>query len=96
MTAGQYEAHRAHRKLYHELLEWGASPQSINQQELEMFLGCVYEGLIGARAIRAAHHEAYLAWALSELRDHIGAFNSLLGAPGAWGSTASGLSGKKQ
>jgi gamma-glutamylcyclotransferase (GGCT)/AIG2-like uncharacterized protein YtfP len=78
MTAGQYEAHRSHRKLYHELLEWGAAPEPISPQELEAFLGCVYDGLAGARAIRATHHEAYLAWALSELRDTIGAFNALL------------------
>ncbi|MCJ7543567.1 MAG: gamma-glutamylcyclotransferase [Phycisphaerae bacterium] len=78
MTASQYETHRRHRKLYHDLLDWGASPTAISQQELETFLGCVYEGLAGARAIRAARHEAYLAWALSELRDTIGAFNALL------------------
>ena len=79
MSAAQYASHRKHRKLYHDLVEWGASPTAISQQELETFLGCVYDGLTGARSIRAAHHEAYLAWALSELRDTIGRFNGLLG-----------------
>lgn len=80
MTAAQYETSRRHRKLYHELLDWGASPAAISQQELETFLGCVYDGLARARSIRTGHHEAYLAWALSELRDQIGAFNVLVTA----------------
>jgi gamma-glutamylcyclotransferase (GGCT)/AIG2-like uncharacterized protein YtfP len=82
MTAAQYETRRKHRKLYHELVEWGARPTPISQQDLETFLGCVYDGLKAARSIRTSHHEAYVAWALSELRDKVDEFNKLLGARG--------------
>ena len=81
MTAAQYEAHRQHRKLYHDLLDWGGSPTAVRQEELEAFLGYVYDGLTRAGPIHAGHHEAYLAWALSELRDTVKAFNAMLAAP---------------
>ncbi|MGA2265040.1 MAG: gamma-glutamylcyclotransferase family protein [Phycisphaerae bacterium] len=80
MTAAQYAAHRKHRKLFHELVEWGAKPTPIAPEELETFLGHVYDGLNAVRAIRTSHLEAYVSWALSDLRERIGAFNALVRA----------------
>lgn len=80
MTGAQYQAHRGHRKLYHELVDWGACPTAISPQEVEGFLGYVYEGLAGVPSVGDRHYEAYLAWAMSELRDQIGAFNAMVGA----------------
>ncbi len=78
MTAAQYETSRRHRKLYHELIDWGARPTPISQQDLENFLGHVYDGLSDARSNHTIRHDAYIAWALSELRVMIGQFNETL------------------
>ena len=75
LTPAQYAASPEHRKRFEELLAWGAQPRPLTASEMEVFLRRVYDGLMSERRGRPAHSEAYIAWALSELRDMLKAFN---------------------
>ncbi|MFA6133220.1 MAG: gamma-glutamylcyclotransferase family protein [Phycisphaerae bacterium] len=77
LTASQYEASARHRKLYHELMEWGSRPRPIAAGEVETFLGYVYDGLMVAQAGRGELSKAYIAWSLSQLRDMLRTFNQM-------------------
>jgi gamma-glutamylcyclotransferase (GGCT)/AIG2-like uncharacterized protein YtfP len=83
MTATQYLASRRHRGLYHDLIDWGGRPRPIGHREMETFLGYVYDGLMLARAGRAQFNQAYIAWALSQLRDMLREFNAMVEPPAA-------------
>jgi len=82
MTRQQYERSRKHRRLFEALVAWGAKPTPLSAGEVEEFLGTVYEGLQRERRGKRAHDEAYIAWALSELRDMLGDFNRRLAEAG--------------
>jgi hypothetical protein len=75
LTADQYESDPKHRRLFNELVAWGAQPQPIPQDEIEMFLRSVYDGLMTERRGKPAHGEAYIAWATDQLRYMLRGFN---------------------
>jgi gamma-glutamylcyclotransferase (GGCT)/AIG2-like uncharacterized protein YtfP len=70
-----------HRELFEALLEWAAHPTGLSEPEIEEFLSPVYEGLMAEKRDRPAHSGAYIAWAISHLRESLRAFNEVL-APG--------------
>ena len=78
LTARQYTQLPAHRRLFERLLEWGVRPTPIAETEAETFLTAVHKGLMTEKRGRPAHSEAYIAWAVSELRRQLRQFNRQL------------------
>jgi len=81
MTGEQYRTKPKHKERFEELLAWGASAGSIPRDEMESFLGAVYEGLMTERRAGPAHSEAYIAWSMDQLRSMLRAFNALARRP---------------
>jgi hypothetical protein len=77
-TPMQYKTSQKHRDYLESLLEWGAEPTPLAPEEREVFLAGVYEGLMVERRGKPAHSEAYIAWAMSELRQALEGFNRML------------------
>ena len=80
LTSANYESNPRHREMFERLLAWGSRPDAISRPDRDEFLQTVCEGLSGERRGRPAHKEAYIAWALHELRKMLENFNSLLKA----------------
>jgi len=78
LTAEQYASSRKHRKLFTELLEWGANPQPIPKEQIRAFCEHISDGLMTERRGKPAHSKAYIAWSLSRLRAMLRQFNALL------------------
>ena len=78
LTVKQHDSNQVCRKRFHKLLEWGADPQPLSDEEVESFLGPVYRGLITERRGKPAHSEAYIAWAINQIREILRNFNCLL------------------
>ena len=88
LTAGQYQQSRKHRELFDELVAWGANAAPLSQPEIAEFILHVQDGLLSEYRGRPAHGEAYIAWALGELRAMLRRFNALVHrekTPGAAG-----------
>ena len=94
MTTAQYQRGSRSRALYHELMEWGNSPESLSQVEIDSFLSAVDEGLATERFGKPIHSGQYVAWAIEQLRSMLKAFNMLVNrkkrenAPGALAAEA--------
>jgi len=78
LTPTQYEQSPAHRRRFEQLIEWGANPQPISEKDIEKVLGYIHEGLMTERRSKPAHSEAYIAWAISEIRTMLTDFNRML------------------
>jgi hypothetical protein len=78
LTVKQHHNDPACRKRFHKLLDWGAAPQPLSDNEIESFLAPVYRGLITERRGKPAHSEAYIAWAVNQVREMLHKFNDLL------------------
>ncbi len=78
VTPTQYEKSAKHREAFEELVRWGNRPTPLSKEEREVFLGAVYEGLLTEKRGKPAHSEAYLAWAMEELREAMGKFNDFI------------------
>jgi gamma-glutamylcyclotransferase (GGCT)/AIG2-like uncharacterized protein YtfP len=78
LTPDQYDKSAKHREALDELLRWGRRPTPLSKEEREVFLGSVYEGLITEKRGKPAHSEAYIAWAMEELREAMEKFNQLV------------------
>jgi hypothetical protein len=78
LKAAQYRASTRHRRLFEDLLNWGTDPDALTDDEIEAFLGPVYEGLMHERRGKPAHSEAYIAWAVDQLRAMLRSFNVLI------------------
>jgi hypothetical protein len=78
MTTAQYQRSSRSRALYHELMEWGNSPESLNDAEINSFLSAVDEGLATERFGKPAHSGQYVAWAIEQLRSMLKGFNILV------------------
>ena len=78
LTPAQYESSARHRKLFDQLLAWGADPDPLSAAEIDSFLGAVADGLNTERRGKRAHSGAYIAWALAQLRKMLRAFNALV------------------
>jgi len=77
LTPTQYTDSPRHRKLFEELLAWGADAQPISEKDIEAFLGHVHDGLMSERRGKPVHSGAYIAWGLSQLRRMLKDFNRL-------------------
>ena len=94
MTTAQYQRGSRSRAVYHELMEWGNSPESLSQVEIDSFLSAVDEGLATERFGKPIHSGQYVAWAIEQLRSMLKAFNMLVNrkkrenAPGALAAEA--------
>ena len=73
----QYAQSSPHRKLFNRLIAWGQDPQVINEHDIETFLGNIYNGLMNERRGKPAHSEAYIAWAIGQLRQYLRRFNEI-------------------
>ncbi len=73
----QYAESSPHHKLFDQLIAWGQDPQPISEQDIETFLGNIYDGLMNERRGRPAHSEAYIAWAVGQLRHYLRRFNTI-------------------
>ena len=78
LTAKQHDSNQAYRKRFRKLLEWGANPQPLEENDIESFLAPVYRGLITERRGKPAHSEAYIAWAMNQVREMLHSFNGVL------------------
>ena len=78
LTAEQYKTSPKHRRAFEELLAWGQSPDRLTEPDMDTFFSAVHEGLMIERRGRAAHGEAYISWALGQLREMLERFNALL------------------
>ncbi|MDP6636850.1 MAG: gamma-glutamylcyclotransferase family protein [Phycisphaerae bacterium] len=80
LTVKQHDSNQAYRKRFHKLLDWGSDPKPLEETEIESFLGPVYRGLITEHRGKPAHSEAYIAWAINQVREMLHGFNDLLTA----------------
>jgi hypothetical protein len=78
LTTAQYRRSSRSRALYHELTEWGKSPQPLGDAEIDSFLSAVDEGLDTERFGKPVHSGAYIAWAIQQLRSMLRGFNMLI------------------
>ncbi len=78
LTATQYEASGRHRRSFEELTAWGADAKPLTEAEIQGFLKAVHDGLVTERRGKPAHHGAYIAWAVEQLRAMLEGFNLLL------------------
>ena len=78
MTAEQYRTSARHRKLYHDLLDWGAKPSALDQKEIETFLGYVRSGLEFVHGERPNFSEEYINSSLVDLREMLNRFNDFV------------------
>jgi hypothetical protein len=78
LTAKQHDSNPAYRKRFRKLLDWGADPQPLDDNEIESFLAPVYRGLITERRGKPAHSEAYIVWAINQIREMLHNFNGVL------------------
>jgi hypothetical protein len=78
LTAQQYNESPRHRERFEQLIEWGAHPGPVTESEADVFLTAVHKGLMQEKRGRPAHSEAYIAWAISELREQLLEFNRKL------------------
>ena len=81
LTPWQYETSRTHRKRFEELVAWGAAPQALSDEQIEGFLGTVYDGLMREHRGKPAHNTAYISWAINQLRELLVQFNALVTPP---------------
>ena len=81
LTVKQHNSNQAYRKRFRRLLDWGAAPEPLEETEIESFLEPVYRGLITERRGKPAHSEAYIAWAIEEVRQNLRKFNDTLTPP---------------
>jgi hypothetical protein len=79
LVPAQFRESRRHRELFMNLLEWGVRPARITETEIEAFLASVYQGLMSERRGKPAHSEAYVTWAITELRQQLDRFNRAVG-----------------
>jgi gamma-glutamylcyclotransferase (GGCT)/AIG2-like uncharacterized protein YtfP len=75
LTVKQHNSNQAYRKRFRKLLDWGGKPTPLSEVEIESFLAPVYRGLMTERRGKPAHHEAYIAWAINQLRKKLRSFN---------------------
>jgi hypothetical protein len=78
LTVKQHNSNQAYRKRFRKLLDWGETPQPLSENEIEAFLAPVYRGLITERRGKPAHSEAYIAWAVNQVREMLYNFNTVL------------------
>ena len=78
LTAAQHESSRKHRRLFEKLVEWGKNPTALGSDDIEAFLGPVYDGLMKERRGKPAHTPAYIAWSINRIRSMLDKFNELL------------------
>lgn len=78
LTASQHEQSGRHRRLFEDLVAWGIAPRRLTERDMAEFLDPVAQGLKVEKRGKPAHSEAYIAWAVSQLRAGLRAFNALL------------------
>jgi len=78
LTTEQYDNNPAYRRRFEKLLDWGARPTSLEDDEIESFLDPVFRGLNTERRGKPAHSGAYIFWAINQIREMLQAFNLLL------------------
>ncbi len=78
LTPSQFLRSRRHRERFLDLLEWGCNPKPITEEEADLFLTHVDKGLKVEKRGKPSHSEAYIAWAISELRQMLRDFNRQL------------------
>ena len=92
LTTAQYQRSGRNRAVFHELMEWGNSADSLGDADIDSFLSAVDDGLATERFGKPAHSGAYIAWAIEQLRSMLKRFNMLVGRKklekAAGGSTA--------
>ena len=81
LTNEQYNRSAKHRAVYHDLLDWGNSPEAISEKEIDAFLSAVEEGLATERFGKSAHSGAYVSWAIDQLNSTLTGFNTQLNSP---------------
>ena len=77
MTNAQYQRSAKHRGTYHDLLDWGNSPEALSDTEIDSFLCAVDEGLATERFGKPAHSGAYISLAIDQLRLMLKGYNML-------------------
>jgi hypothetical protein len=77
LTGSQYRTRSELRDLSEQLIGWANRCTPLQQQEIELFLGGVYDGLMHEHRSRPAHGAAYIAYCISEMGKGLEAFNAL-------------------
>jgi len=83
LTAQQFETNPKLAELFRRLRAWGCDAEYLPKEEIEEFLGGVYNGLMREHRGRPAHTAAYIAYCVSRLREGLAAFNRFAEAHGA-------------
>ena len=81
LTGDQYLRSPIHRTCFDDLLAWGSNPTPLSVQDIEGFLGPVYQGLMAERKGKPAHSGAYIAWSINQLRQSLARFNEMAERP---------------
>jgi len=81
LTGDQYLRSPAHRACFDDLLAWGSKPTPLSGEDIEGFLGPIYDGLLAERKGKPAHSGAYIAWSINQLRQSLARFNEMTENP---------------
>jgi hypothetical protein len=78
LIADQYLREPKLAKLMDALLVWARAPMPLLEEEAELFLESVYNGLMTEKRGKPAHTGAYIAWCINQLRLRLKHFNATL------------------
>ena len=73
----QYETEPKHRRLFERMVKWGNNPTPLENEEIDVFLAHIYNGLIREQRGKPAHSQAYISWSLHQTRIMLEQFNAL-------------------
>jgi len=78
LTTDQYYNNPVYRRRFEKLLDWGANPEPLGDDEIKSFIDPVRRGLNTERRGKPAHSGAYIAWAINQIREMLETFNQLV------------------
>jgi len=87
LTASQYNSNPRLREIFEELIKWGKSPTPLGNDEIDLFLSSIHDGLMHEYRGRPAHEPAYINYCLALLEISLNQFNTLIRTAGNSTST---------
>jgi len=80
LTASQYESNPRLREIFEELIRWGKSPTPLGNDEINLFLTSVHDGLMSEYRGQPAHTHAYINYCMALLELSLNHFNNIIRA----------------
>ena len=78
LTASQYKTNSHLREIFEELIKWGKSPTPLGNDEINLFLTSIHDGLMSEYRGQPAHEPAYINYCLALLELSLNQFNSIV------------------